>query len=70
MFDYMIADMVCNNKFHPAVSELFIKSMKLNIYLVFINYLFDVLSTRCKAKFHAHFYHAELKKRTNSANCY
>ena len=36
MFDDMIVDMICNKKFPPVVSELFISGRKLNISLVFI----------------------------------
>ena len=35
-FDDMIADMLCNKKLNPIVSELFIRGRKLNIFLVFI----------------------------------
>ena len=35
IFDDMIADMLNNNKLNPTVTELFIKSRKLNIFLVF-----------------------------------
>ena len=36
IFDSMIADMVINKKRNPIVIELFIRSQKLNISLVFI----------------------------------
>ena len=36
MFHDMIADMVSNKKLDPAVTELFIRGIKLNISLVFI----------------------------------
>ena len=35
VFD-MIVDMLSNKKLNPIVSELFIREIKLNIYLVFI----------------------------------
>ena len=35
-FDDMIADMINNNKLNPIVMELFIRSRKLNISIVFI----------------------------------
>ena len=35
-FDYMIADMLCNKKLNPIVTELIIGGRKLNISLVFI----------------------------------
>ena len=35
-FDDMIADMLSNKKLKPIAVELFIKSRKLNIWLVFI----------------------------------
>ena len=36
VFDYMIADMLCNKKLNPIVTELLIGGRKLNISLVFI----------------------------------
>ena len=36
VFDDMIADILCNKKLNPKVTELFIRRQKLNIYLVFI----------------------------------
>ena len=36
VFDDMIADMINNDKLNPVVSELFIRSRKLNISIVFI----------------------------------
>ena len=43
IFDDMIADMFIKKKLNPAVTELFIGSRKVNIYLVFITqYYFAV----------------------------
>ena len=36
LFDDMIADIMTNNKFQVIIKELFIRSRKLNISLVFI----------------------------------
>ena len=36
VFDVMIADMINNKKLNSAVTKLFIRGRKLNIYLVFI----------------------------------
>ena len=36
VFDYMIADMINNNKLNSIVTELFIRGRKLNISIVFI----------------------------------
>ena len=36
VFDDIITDMLSNEKFNPAVTELFIRGGKLNISLVFI----------------------------------
>ena len=36
VFDDMIADMISNKKLNSIVTELFIRSRKLNIFLVFI----------------------------------
>ena len=35
-FDDMIAEMLSNKKLNPVVTELFIRSIKVNIYLVVI----------------------------------
>ena len=37
VFDDMIADMKCNKKLSPIVTELFLRERKLNISLVFIS---------------------------------
>ena len=37
VFDDLIADMKCNNKLSPIVSEQFLRGGKLNILLVFIS---------------------------------
>ena len=36
VFDYMIADMINNKMLNPIVTELFIRSRKLNISIAFI----------------------------------
>ena len=36
VFDHMIPDMINNRKFNPVVTELFIRTRKLNISIVFI----------------------------------
>ena len=36
LFDNMIADMLTNKKLNPTITELFIRSRKLNISLAFI----------------------------------
>ena len=36
VFDDMISDMINNKKLNPVVTELFIRSRKLNISIVFI----------------------------------
>ena len=36
VFDDMIADMINNNKLNSIITELFVRSRKLNIYIVFI----------------------------------
>ena len=40
VFDDMIADMINNKKLNSIVTELFIRSSKLNISLVFITVIF------------------------------
>ena len=36
VFDNMTADMLCNKKLNPIVTELFVRGRNLNIFLVFI----------------------------------
>ena len=36
MFDDIIADMMSNKNLHPVVTELFIRSQRLNISLIFV----------------------------------
>ena len=36
IFDYLIADMINNEKLNPIITELFIRDKKLNISIVFI----------------------------------
>ena len=36
VFDGMTADMLCNKKLNPVVTDLFIRGIKLNISIVFI----------------------------------
>ena len=43
-FDDMIADMLSNKKLKPIAVELFIKSRKLNIWLVFITQSYFAVS--------------------------
>ena len=35
VFDYIIADMLCNKKFNPIVTELFIRNRRLNVSSAF-----------------------------------
>ena len=52
-FDYMIANVMTNKKFQVIINELFIRSTKLNISLVFITLLFlsYFYPKRCQTKF-------------------
>ena len=36
MFDDIIADMISNKNLHPVVTELFIRSQRLNLSLIFV----------------------------------
>ena len=40
VFDDMIADIMTNNKFQTIITELFIRSRKLSISLVFITHVY------------------------------
>ena len=56
VFD-MIADMVSNIKPYPLVTELFVRGIKLNTYLVFITILFC-----CNKKYYTKSYNILLLK--------
>ena len=43
-FDDMIAEMLSNKKLNPVVTELFIRSIKVNIYLVVITKYYFVVT--------------------------
>ena len=47
----MIADMICNKKLNPILTELFIRGRKLNI----------LKCQKCQTKFYTFFYHENSK---------
>ena len=47
VFDDMIADMYSNKKLYPIVTELFIRSRKVNISIVFITQSYFFCATKC-----------------------
>ena len=52
VFNDMIADMLCNKKLNPILTELFIRGRKLNISLVFIkSYLAVPKNIRINSKY-------------------
>ena len=53
VFDHMIADMLSNKKLNPIVTELFFRSIKLNISLVF--FFYSILFC-CTKKYYTKFY--------------
>ena len=50
VFDDMIADIMTNKKFQAIIKELFIRSRKLNMSLVFINLNLRLRMQGCKTK--------------------
>ena len=43
VFDDVIAEMLSNKKFHPIVTEIFIRDRKLNISLIFITQVLHLI---------------------------
>ena len=68
VFDNMIADILSNQKLNPIVTELFIRSRKLNISLVFITILFCCVK-KYLTKFCALFYYENSKQTRTLTNC-
>ena len=63
--DDMIADMISNKTFNPIVSELYIRSRKLNISLFLLrNHIL-----KHHTKLHLLFYYKHSKQKRASANC-
>ena len=67
VFDDMIADMINNNKLNPVVSELFIRSRKLNISIVFImqSYFKVPKDVRLNSR---HFFIMKIPNKTRKSN--
>ena len=61
VFDDMIADMINNKKLNSIVTELFIRSMKLNISLVFITQSYFKVPKDIRLNF-THFFYYENSK--------
>ena len=43
VFDDVIAEMLSNKKFHPIVTEIFVRDRKLNISLIFITQVLHLI---------------------------
>ena len=70
VFDDMIADMLSNKKLNPMVTELFIRSIKLDISLVFIiQSLFSCAKNVRIVLIYALFYYENSKQTRTSTNC-
>ena len=75
VFDNMIADMLCNKKLNPILTELFIRARKLNISLVFVSQSYvavpEILNSNKilnHTKFYALCYYENSKQTRASAN--
>ena len=55
VFDGMIADMLSNKKLNPKVTELFIRSIKLNICLIFITQFYFAVPKNIRLNSMQHF---------------
>ena len=72
VFNDMIAGMLSDQKLNPIVTELFIRSRKLNISLAFFVLFYTILFCCAKnyyTKFFALFYYEHFKQRRSSTNC-
>ena len=55
VFNVMIADMLSNKKLNPKVTELFIRSIKLNICLIFITQFYFAVPKNIRLNSMQHF---------------
>ena len=68
VFDDKIVDMLCNKKLDPAVTELFFRGRKLEVFLVFITITF-CCSKRYLTKFSTLLCHENSKQKRALTNC-
>ena len=68
-FYNLIVDMLSNEKLNPIVTELFIRSRKLNISLVFITQSDFGEAKKYKTTFDTLFFYENSKQMRASANC-
>ena len=69
LFDNLIVDMLSNEKLNPIVTELFIRSRKLNISIVFITQSDFGVAKKYKTIFDTLFFYENSKQMRASANC-
>ena len=67
VFDDVIAEMLSNKKFHPIVTEIFIRDRKLNISLKFYTLLY--CTKRYYGKFYTLVYYENSKQTRSSTSC-
>ena len=65
----MIADMLNNKKLNPIATELFVRSIKLNIYLVFITQSYFSVAKKDQTNFYTLFHYENSKQTRNWTNC-
>ena len=63
VFDDMIADMICNKKLDPIVTQLIIRGRKLNIFLVFITQYYFAFPKSIRINLKHYFVIKRLNKR-------
>ena len=63
----MIADMISNKKLNPIVTELFIRSRKLSISIVFI--MQSYFRKEIRLKYYIFFYYENPKQKRTLTNC-
>ena len=69
VFDDMIADIINNKKLNPVVTELFIRSRKLNISFVFITQSYFKVPKDVRLN-STHFFIMKLSNKRELANCF
>ena len=57
----MIADMLSNQKLNPIVTELFIRSIKLNNSFLFVTQSYFAVPKKYQTKFYTLFYYENYK---------
>ena len=69
VFDYMIADILTNEKLNPIVTESFIRGRKVGICLTLITQLHFSVPKNIKLNLKYYFFNENSKQNITSTNC-